>query len=144
MKKLLVLPALGAAAALTYGAAAALNVKSEGAPLQVGVTYDLACAEGAAVTGWGLDDKTEPTVSWVYIDVKDINANCDGQTMFATALKSNGDLVAGANSRGSVILKDDGDGVTRYQVKFGAPLLAEQVEGIRISIAGDRNAPSPF
>ena len=98
MKKLLVLPALGAAAALTYGAAAALNVNPSAAPIQVGEA-SLVCADGAEVLGWGYDDGTSE-VFWAWVDITDDDFNCDGNTLYVTALGPNGEYL----NRGSVKL----------------------------------------
>src|SRR5690349_2024172 len=88
MKKLMVLPALGAAAALTYGAAAALSVNQNGAPIQVGEDVSVACAEGATVAAWMYDDASG-LVAGARVDITDdpaVNGSCTGYTLYVTPL----------------------------------------------------------
>jgi hypothetical protein len=148
MRKLLLLPAIGAAAALTYGAAAALNVTGS-APIQVGTVNDLQCAESAEVSGWGYDD-AGVTVSYAWVDVTDVGGDCSGNVLYVTPL-SDADAVLPTNNgeyaTGHVILGDlpigqttdrDGD-VSRYKVNFGyttgtSKVSALDLERVRISI----------
>ena len=147
-KKLLALPALGAAAALAYGAAAALNVNQNAAPIQVGVVNDLVCAEGASVVGWGFDEDRK-SVAYAWIDITDVNNNCDGNWLYVTPLDGAGnriDLIGGGYATGRVVLGQDQtdreDDVSRYQVFFGTnrtpsvPGLVDAVElkGVQLAI----------
>jgi hypothetical protein len=150
MKKLLMLPALGAAAALTYGAAAALSVDQNAAPIQVGQVTDLACAVGADIVAGGYDDGTG-SVAYAFVDVTDENANCNGSSLYVTPLDGAGHvlpLIGGGYAAGRVTLGTDAyngvapsaNDVTRYQVFFGTngagPGLVDAValEGARIAI----------
>jgi hypothetical protein len=130
MKKLLMLPALGAAAALTYGAAAALSV-TDSASIQVGTAPSLACADSASVENWGYESDDD-SIRYVDVRVEDANQDCDGATLFATALA--GGVVEGT---GEVTLAGEVDGSTEYRIAFSSPFpSATLTDGLRLAIEG--------
>lgn len=152
MKKLLVLPALGAAAALTYGAAAALNVNQNGAPIQVGEDVSVACAEGAKIAAWMYDDASG-LVDGARVDITDdpaVNGSCDGYTLYVTPLAFNGTVLpvlSGPDTyaTGKVVLgntparTDLENNVARYTVEFGyqtgnGMVSANNLERVRLGI----------
>lgn len=152
MKKLLALPALGAAAALTYGAAAALSVNQNGATLQVGEDVSVACAEYASIAAFMYDDASG-LVDGVRIDITDdptVNGSCDGQTLYVTPLAQDGTQLPVAQgtaawSTGMIKLgydsaarTDSKGAVSRYTVNFGnngnGRVSANNLERVRIGI----------
>jgi hypothetical protein len=147
MKKILLLPALGAAAALTYGAAAALSVDQNGAPIQVGEDVSVACADSARVAGWGYND-IDGGVYYAWVDIEDANGDCAGNTLYVTPLAQDGTVLpvlSGSDyATGKVVLgaanATDVDGnVSRYKVNFGytngnSAVSANNLQRVRLGI----------
>jgi hypothetical protein len=130
MKKLMLVPLVGAAGALTFGAAAALNTTGDHAAIQLGTTAagEFACATNVVVAGWGYESDDD-SVRSVRLDVVDDNNACNGADVFVDVLDAAGNRISGgtttinsANATQSVPL---------------APFVnAGLIEGLRISIEG--------
>ena len=129
MKKLLMLPALGAAAALTYGAAATLNVNPTAA-IQVGTTDNVWCATSAEIAGWGYEGD-DGLVYNVRVILADGGGACDGATLFVTVLDGTGNGIASGKLENLSAQPAGG-----YSVAFTTPVDAADIEGARLAIEG--------
>ena len=128
-KKLLALPALGAAAALAFGAAASLTPGDDNAALQVGTVLDLTCAESASVAGWDYIPGSRQ-VNALYVHVEDGDGDCYGAKLYATLININSQAVASGNTTIT------SSGSNTYWIGLNDVADAETVTAVRIAVVG--------
>lgn len=133
MKKIIVVPLVAVVAAAGAASAAGFAGGVSAGPLQVGQTSDLECATSAEVIEWGYDDgqvvANYPSV--VNVRVKLTDADCAGQALNVIQINANGQQ-SGPRASGRIPAQPTGDQTVR--LNFDAPVNAEQLKSIRISI----------
>lgn len=138
VKKLLLIPAVAVLATAGAAFAAGLGVDTNSAPIQVGESFNLSCADGQAVVqAWGYDD-TSGRVAYATVELP-ANNDCAGGRLYATPLGAGHQAIGAAGSAAIVA------GQTVYTLVFGSSdgtqraadeqmPLASQLEGIRVAI----------
>lgn len=130
MKKLIVVPVVAVVAAVGAASAAGFAGGVSAGALQVGQTNNLECAKSARVIEWGYnDDLSTPNVVNARVELTD--ANCAGQAVNVLPLKADGTQY-GPRAGGKVPEQAAGRQVVR--LNFDAPMNAEQLKSVRISI----------
>lgn len=133
MKKIIVVPLVAVVAAAGAASAAGFAGGVSAGPLQVGQTSDLECATSAEVVEWGYDDgQTQAAYpSVVNVRVKLTGAQCSNQALNVIQIDANGNQ-SGPRAGGRIPAQAPGDQYVR--LSFDAPVNAEQLKSIRISI----------
>lgn len=132
MKKLLLVPAVVAVAAISSASAAGFVGGVSAGPLQTGQTDDLTCAASARVVEWGTNDHL-PTPNVVNARVLLADANCGGQAIFVAGLGAGGGIDEAQRATAGRIA-DQPAGPQYARVTFPTPINVEDLDDIRITI----------
>ncbi len=141
MKKIIVVPLVAVVAAAGAASAAGFAGGVSAGPLQVGQTSDLECARSAEVVEWGYDDSGAeagfPAVVNVKVELR--GAQCSDQALNVIQIDEDGKQ-SGPRAGGRIPAQPQG--VQTVRLSFDAPVDAESLESIRISIdPGYANQP---